>query len=62
MWLQISRHPRWVKLDTLLKNSETKQRKTFLQKQECKKKNQIKPKENENMVPTNIKNEPWRQD
>ena len=25
MWLQISRHPRWVKLGTLLKTSETKQ-------------------------------------
>ena len=30
MWLRISRHPRWVKLGTLLKTSETKQRENSL--------------------------------
>ena len=30
MWLRISRHPRWVKLGTLLKTSEKKQRENSL--------------------------------
>ena len=37
MWLRISRHPRWVKLDTLLKTSETKQRENSLAKARVKK-------------------------
>ena len=30
MWLRISRHPRWVKLGTLLKTSERKQKENSL--------------------------------
>ena len=55
MWLRISRHPRWVKLGTLLKTSETKQRENSLATARVQKGKSNKIKSKENMVSTNIK-------
>ena len=45
MWLRISRHPRWVKLGTLLKTSERKQRENSLAKARVQKEKPKKIKE-----------------
>jgi hypothetical protein len=55
MCQRISRHLRWVKLRTLLKNfRDQTNRKLSCKIKGAKKKNQIKSQENKIMVPTNI--------
>ena len=58
MWPRISRHPRWVKLGTLLKTSETKQRENSLAKSRKTKENQRQMK---TWSPQTYKKGPWRQ-
>ena len=54
MWPRISRHLRWVKLGTLLKTSETKQRENSLSIARVQKGKPNKINSKEKMVPTNI--------
>ena len=62
MWQRISRHPRWVKLGTLLKTSETKQREKSLAKARVQKEKPKKIKGNmKTWSPQTYKKGPWRQ-
>ena len=61
MWPRISRHPRWVKLGTLLKTSERKQKEETLATARVQKENQKNQRQMKTWSPQTYKKRPWRQ-